>query len=231
MKEHRRNIPPLRLATFERFWTKVDKTPGLGPNGDCWEWRGATIRGYGNIGWSIDGKTQTFLAHRVAWFVVTGKQPGEVMCHKCDNPLCVRPEHLWSGTHVENMLDRDGKGRTAFGDRSGGDKRRGANNGRHTHPESTVRGERWHQAHTDESRERARQSQKRFYREHPENRRGERNGRSKLTEDEVRAIRACYRAGGVTMRALGARYGVSKTVVQHIMSGRLWSHVLDESVA
>lgn len=214
-----REIPPLRLRTFELFWSKVDKTPGLGPNGDCWEWRGCTVNGYGNIGWSVEGKTQTFLAHRVSYFIVTGKQPGSVMCHRCDNPKCVRPEHLWSGTQAENVADRDAKGR------GGGDKRSGANNGRHTHPESTVRGERWHERHTPEVREKARQSIVRYLQEHPETRRGVNNPRSKLTEDDVRAIRAAYEAGGVTMKTLGQRYGVSKTVVQHIMNRKLWSHV------
>lgn len=213
-----RTIPPLRLKTFERFWAKVDKSPGLGPRGDCWEWRGASVRGYGNLGWSVDGKLQTFLAHRVSYFLVTGKQPGDVMCHECDNPLCVNPEHLWSGTRAQNALDRDEKGR------GGGDKRHGLNNGRHTHPESTLQGEAWHQAHAA-SEERRIASTRRYHKQHPESNRGTRNPRSKLTEDDVRAIRAAYRAGGITQKALGARYGVSKTLVRDIMTGKLWSHV------
>lgn len=227
MSTYRRQIPPLPLRVFETFWSKVDKTPGFGPNGDCWEWQGATVRGYGNLGWTVDGKTQTYLAHRVSYFIVTGKQPGDVMCHECGNPTCVRPDHLCSGRQADDVMDRNAKGRTASGPKSGGEKRRGANNGRHTHPESAVRGERWRQAHTAESLERGRQSQKRFYREHPEALRGVNNPRSKLTEDDVRSIRARYRAGGITMKLLGRQYGVSKTVVQHIMSGKLWAHVDD----
>lgn len=224
---HRKLIPSLPLSVFESFWLKVDKSLGLGPNGDCWEWQGGTIQGYGSIGWTIDGQTQTFLAHRVSYFIVTGKQPGEAVCHRCDNPKCVRPSHLFSGSLQDNIADRHAKGRTAIGPRSGGEKRSGLNNGRHTHPESTVRGERWHRFHTPESIERARATQRATIEANPDFNRGTNNPRSKLTEDDVRTIRAVYRAGGITMKALGARYGVSKTVVQHIMNGKLWSHVLD----
>lgn len=218
MSDYRRNIPPLRLKTFERFWAKVDKSAGLGPHGDCWEWRGATVKGYGNVGWAVDGSVRTFLAHRVSYFLVTGKQPGDVMCHTCDNPLCVRPEHLWNGTHAENAFDREFKGRGGHPDRTGD------RNGLRKHPDSVLQGDAWHQAHAA-SEERRVTSVRRYHKRHPESNRGTRNPRSKLTEDDVRAIRAAYQAGGITQKALGARYGVSKTLVRDIMTGKLWSHV------
>lgn len=205
---------------LERFWSKVDKTPGHGPNGDCWVWIAAKVAGYGNMGFLVNGATQTFLAHRISYFIEYGKQPGEVLCHQCDNPACVRPDHLVSGTQQDNMDEREARGR------GGQDKRRGQDNGRHTHPESTLKGEAWHDAHAaSESKRLA--SRRRYLKEHPEAHRGANNPRSKLTEDDVRAIRAAYRAGGITMKALGQRYSVSKTVVQHIMKGKLWGHIQD----
>ena len=79
-----------------RFWSKVDKSPGQGPKGDCWEWQGAkTDRGYGRI---KDGKRMT-LAHRLSFVMAYGALPhvpghhGACVLHRCDNPACVRPEH------------------------------------------------------------------------------------------------------------------------------------------
>ena len=96
----------------------MDKTPGLGPNGDCWLWvggrRGSRVSKrsdtfYGGF-WSDDGKV--LLAHRVAYALVHGPIPDSVdILHRCDTPACVRDEHLFEGNQLENMRDCWKKGR------------------------------------------------------------------------------------------------------------------------
>ena len=86
----------------ETFWEKVDKTS------ECWNWTASCKRGgYGQF-W-LGGVNQT--AHRVAWFLEHGEWPKNLLCHRCDNPKCVRPSHCFEGTHLDNTRDMDAKGR------------------------------------------------------------------------------------------------------------------------
>lgn len=88
-------------------------TPSLGP---CWLWTGAKqSQGYGMM-WR-DGRVLG--AHKLAWIDTHGLVPeGMSVLHRCDNPSCVRPDHLWLGTTRDNAVDRQSKGRGNRGDGS-----------------------------------------------------------------------------------------------------------------
>ena len=79
----------------------------------CWEWKKArNVGGYGFFWY----KNKQMMAHRVSWFMTMGAIPtGLLVLHKCDNPCCVRPTHLFLGTYKDNSEDRDRKGRGATG--------------------------------------------------------------------------------------------------------------------
>lgn len=89
----------------ERFWEKVEMIPFH----DCWEWAARKDRfGYGVM--HVNGSTQ--LAHRICYEMLNPNFNKKLsVCHTCDNPGCVRPEHLFLGSHKENMWDREDKGR------------------------------------------------------------------------------------------------------------------------
>lgn len=98
----------------ERFWSKVNKTDNA--NG-CWEWQAGRFGGgYGKIAVKHNGKWTGLYAHRVSYELTHGPIPdGMCVCHSCDNPKCVNPSHLWIGTQIENIKDRDIKGRLVHG--------------------------------------------------------------------------------------------------------------------
>lgn len=144
-----------------RFWGHTERV------GECWQWTaGAGHRGYGMVyigGRRAPGISRTRAAHRVAYVLATGRDIpcGMLVCHRCDNPPCVNPDHLFLGTYADNYHDAKRKGR-----------------------------------HTA----------------------GERHGRLKITDEQVREIRAAVDAGTVKAR-LAERYGVSQTTIGRVARG------------
>ena len=182
-------MTPSELARFERHIAYE-------PNSGCWLWTGVVSGfGYGRmtIGSRAGGaKRRQWSTHRLSYAHFRGPIPdGLLVCHRCDVPACVNPDHLWLGTQSENLLDMSSKGRHAAAAK----------------PERVSRGDRhWTRAS-------------------PEKRlRGERHGGAKLTESDVREIRASW-AADHRIKPLVARFGVSSTLIDNIVRRVSWTHI------
>jgi hypothetical protein len=142
-----------------------------------------------------------FKAHRISYMLATGTDPDSLLvCHRCDNPNCNSPNHLFIGTNSDNQLDCSAKGRKPdiSGDRAPA----------RLHPESVQRGEdHWTHRNRDLVK------------------RGEDNPAAKLNPDIVREIRTRHSNGDISIGALARHYGVCHEAVRGIILRRRWSHV------
>lgn len=188
-----------RPSVEERFWKSVKKELGKG----CWNWTAAKICGYGAF--SALGEQR---AHRVAYRLFVGEIPeGLYVLHKCDNPKCIRPDHLFLGTQQDNVDDKVAKGRQS---RLGpnGNAATGDQHGSRTKPECRPRGERH------------------GLRIHPElAARGEKIGVSKLTVSLVREIRTIYEQRIMDQKQLAQEYGVCQRTINCVVNRITWKHV------
>lgn len=192
---------PAKPSVADRFWSRVDKSgpvpdhvPVVGP---CWVWIPKCSDRYPQF--TLDGRQQP--AHRVSWQLVNGPIPSGIhVLHKCDRTICVRPDHLFLGTHADNMADMKAKGRqvTPRGDRHGW----------RTKPDSIPRGDRS------------------GARKHPDRvPRGERCGNAKLTDNAVREIRRLSNDDGLWPAELARRFGVSPQMITRVVRREAWKHV------
>lgn len=212
-----------KLGYKDRFMMYVDKKE----NG-CWEWTGGTTQGYGRFG--FHGKSVA--AHRVSMMLFHepyAEFKDLLVCHKCDNTMCVNPDHLFLGTHQDNINDKMAKGRHNTG--------RGMDYKHAKITDDDVLAIRASQEATavlafrydiSTSNVNAIRSGKRWkhvggltkqIEGHPE---GDNHPMAKLTEEKVRYIRNSDKS----TRELAEELGISKMSVYEARKRKTWKHVI-----
>lgn len=186
------NIAYRNTTRDERFWILVDKSAG--PD-KCWHWTGyCGTNGYGQV--KIRNRRTS--PHRYAYELTFGPIPkGMVICHKCDNPPCCNPAHLFLGTYSDNTQDSIRKGRGYGGDR----------HWTKLHPERVIRGD------------------KHLFHQHPELMQGENSNSAILTAKQVQEIRHLYATGNIKQRELAIQFGIDQTTVSSIVLHKLWKSI------
>lgn len=183
----------LKQKFVDRFWKKVDRRS----NDECWPWLAALdSHGYGQVGF----KRTTLRSHRVAFHLFFGPFALELSCcHKCDNPKCCNPFHLFLGSHKENMQDMFKK------------KRR-----------RTIQGKEWQTVYAARKPAGDRHRSK----THPEEiLRGSQIGNAKFTEDQIIQIRNAYKKESTSCAKLGKQFSVNATCIHKIVTRKTWTHI------
>jgi len=194
----------------DSFWGKMK----VGGTSECWEWQGSKDAfGYGTC--NITHQSGTKRAHRVAFILTFGEIPeGIWVCHKCDNPGCANPHHMFLGTPAMNNLDRDRKGRhkTLCGEEHWSQKK----------PHLIRRGER-HWTRFKEARRV--KGDEHWSRKRPEKcRRGDIHPMALLTSSQVLEVRKMV-SEGVNDCAIGRKYKVNRATIRAIRVGKTWKHL------
>lgn len=104
----------IRGQTVHSHQERLNRLSKINKKTGCVEWIGSTRNGYGRltIGSRTDGTRKTVTAHRLSYEINIGDIPdGMFVCHKCDNPKCINPSHLFAGSRQDNVNDREKKGR------------------------------------------------------------------------------------------------------------------------
>lgn len=213
----------ITLTKEEAFWSKVHKTD------TCWVWIGSTdSRGYGLFWW--DGKTTR--ATRYSWMLYSGRPiPNSrvFVCHTCDHTYCVNPEHLFLGTHTDNMRDMVGKCRNRRNLKKLITERQAReivveyNSGstyttlsaKYNVSIASIRriidGKVYNGVG---GRKRARRFSS-----------GEKHHTSKLTSEIVRQMRIDYTTGSISYHELARRHDVDWTTIRDAVNGTTWADV------
>lgn len=190
-----------RIPLIERFWAKVQK----GEPDQCWLWINSTNgAGYGMITRKRpDGTHGRSLAHRLSYEIHCGPIPDNALiCHKCDNPSCVNPAHLFIGSYRDNTHDMMRKGRHNYG------RPKRDNSGKLLHPPPILCGD---------------QSPMRRYPHLVK--RGEAVSSAKLTEPAVADIYR-RRLAGEPVRAIARSLAMDAATIRDICAGDRWAHLL-----
>ena len=214
------------LPASERFYRQIKKTP------KCWLWAGATDGdGYGIFSGAV-GNQVFKRAHRFSWSFHTGEVllRGMMICHKCDNPRCVNPDHLFAGTALDNMRDMIAKGRRRTP--SGEDAPKAKLTAkqvkailRDPRPYALIAADYGVAATTIGSvKQRVSWAGLKagpVARAPKIGMRGERNYQARFTEADIRHIRATTERG----KDLAQRFGVTPAAITNIRKRRTWAHV------
>lgn len=216
-----------RTSLEQRFWAKVTKAEG------CWKWTGTKHSfGYGMIN-PGNGAKNKITASRASWLIHFGEVPdGMFVCHRCDNPECTNPEHLFLGSAADNAQDKERKerGLRKFKQHECnmiytllklGASKRAVARAFQTHRSLINTALQYGRMLPDPEPKPARVPKPRVP---PPTLRGEANHRAKLTESDVLKIRA-LRQQGLSTSEIANQFSVGKSMVSHICTRRCWTHI------